>query len=71
MLSEQEINYRTSDVAPEVTKKHIFFKIVGNVLDIIRKHLVVVFKLDWKALCIGGDKLNPFALPHRVVARAP
>ena len=43
MLSEQEINYRTSDVAPEVTKKHIFFKIVGNVLDIIRKHKVVVF----------------------------
>ena len=28
------------------------------------------FKLDWKALCTGGDKLNPFALSHRVVARA-
>ena len=28
------------------------------------------FKLDWKALCTGGYKLNPFALPHSVVARA-
>ena len=40
---------------PEVTKKHIFFKILhgggptgadGNLLDIIRKHQVVVF-LSW------------------------
>ena len=46
MLSEQEINYRTSDVVLEVTKKYQFFSkfsrertpttgAVGNVLDII------------------------------------
>ena len=46
MLSEQEINYRTSDVALEVTKKYLFFSkfsrertpttgAVGNVLDIV------------------------------------
>ena len=55
MLSEQEVNYRMSDVVPEVTKNHIFFKIfsgmtpppptgsVGNVLDIMRKHKVIAF----------------------------
>ena len=31
---------------------------------------LLFFKLDWKALCTGGYKLNPFALPHGVVARA-
>ena len=42
-----------------------------NILDIIRKHYrLLFFKLDLKALCTGGYKLNPFALPHRVVARA-
>ena len=60
--SEQEINYRTSDVAPEVTKKHIFFKCFGY-----HTQTLGCCFLSWTGKL---DKLNPFALPHRVVARA-
>ena len=76
MLSEQEINYRTSDVVPEVTKKHTFFKISRRRTPPPWRcwkcfgYQTQTFKMDWKALCTGGGKLNPFALPHRVVARA-
>ena len=81
MLSEQEINYM-QDVAPEVTKKHLFFKIFSGEnpqsppwrLEMfwISYANIRLLLLNWtdKTLYTGGDKLNPFALPHRVVARA-
>ena len=74
MISEQDINYRCQ---PEVNKKDLFQNFLGGGLPallgmvwISHANIRLLFiKLDWKAVYIGGDKLNPFALPHRVVAR--